>query len=124
MGWVQLVPDSPYVRTIRRVLDAKRDLSTDFWMSWIPATAAKTKVFELAAMIEKAIEDTTIDSEANRSFLSQATLSGYAAGLMQPYYVRCFEAMSQTQLDQILQSFAFNQCRPHSALIDVIRKHL
>ena len=124
MGWVQLVPDAPYVRAIRRVLDAKRDLSTDFWMSWIPATAAKTKVFELAAMIEKAIEDTTIDSEANRTFLSQATLSGYAAGLMQRYYVHCFEGLSQTQLDQILQSFALNQCRPHSALIDVIRKHL
>jgi endoglucanase len=124
MGWVQLAPDAPYVRAIRRVLDAKRDLSTDFWMSWIPATAAKTKVFELAAMIEKAMADTTIDSEANRTFLSQATLSGYTAGLMQPLYARCFEGLSQTQLDQVLQSFALKRCHPHSALIGVIRKHL
>jgi endoglucanase len=124
MGWVQLAPDAPYVRTIRRVLDAKRDLSTDFWMSWIPATAAKKKVFELAAMIEEAMDDATIDSEANRTFLSQATLSGYTAGLMQSLYARCFEDLSRTQLDQVLQSFAFKQCRPHSALIDVIRKHL
>jgi endoglucanase len=124
MGWVQLASDAPYVRTIRRILDAKRDLSTDFWMSWIPATAAKAKVFELADMIEEAMGDPTMDSEANRTYLSQATLSGYTAGLMQPYYVRCFEGMSQTQLDQVLRSFALDQCRPHSALIEVIRRHL
>ena len=124
MGWVQLAPDSPYLKTIRHILDAKRDLSTDFWMSWIPATVAKKKVFELAAMIEKAIDETKIDSEANRTFLAQATLSGYAAGLMQPFYVNCFEGMSRTQLDKVLQSFALNQCHPHSALIEVIRKHL
>jgi endoglucanase len=124
MGWVQLAPDSPYLKAIRRVMDAKRDLSTDFWMSWIPATAAKKKVFELAAMIEKAIGDPKMDSEGNRVFLSQATLSGYAAGLMQPYYARCFEGMSKTQLDQVLRSFAFKECRPHTALIEVIQKHL
>jgi len=124
MGWVQLAPDAPYVKTIRRVLDAKRDLATDFWMSWIPATVAKTKVFELAAMIEKAMEDATIDSEANRTFLSQAALSGYTAGLMQPLYARCFEGLSRTQLDRVLESFALKQCSPHAALIEVIREHL
>jgi hypothetical protein len=124
MGWVQLAPDAPYIKTISSVLDAKDELSTDFWMGWIPATAAKKKVFELAAMIEKAIGDPKMDSEGNRVFLSQATLSGYAAGLLQPYYVSCFEGMSQNKLDEILQSFALNQCKPHSALIEVIQKHL
>ena len=124
MGWVQLAPDAPYVKAIRHVLDAKYDLSTDFWMSWIAPTAAKKKVFEMADLIEKAIGDTTIDSEGNRTFLSQATLSGYAAGLLQPYYMRCFEGMSQKELDEVLQSFAFNQCQPHSELIEVIKKHI
>ncbi len=124
MGWVQLAPDAPYVKTIRCVLDAKRDLSTDFWMGWVPPTAAKAKVFELAALIERAMKDTTLDSEANRTFLAQAALSGYTAGLMQPLYARCFEGLSRTQLDLVLQSFALQQCRPHSALIEVIRKHL
>ncbi len=124
MGWVQLAPDSPYVKAIRHILDAKRDLSTDFWMSWIPPTSAKAKVFELADIIKKAIDESTIESEANRVFLSQATLSGYAAGLMQPFYVRCFEGMSQKQIDEVLQSFAFKKCRPRPALIEIIRKHL
>ncbi len=124
MGWVQPAPDSPYLKAIRRVMDAKRDLATDFWMSWIPATPAKTQVFKLAAMMEDAMKGAKIDSEANRIFLSQAALSGYAAALMQPYFAGCFEGMSRTQLDQVLQSFALQQCRPHTALIEVIRKHL
>jgi len=124
MGWVQLRGDSPYVKTIGRVLDAKRDLSTDFWMGWVQATATKTKVYELAAMIEEAMKDPTIDSEANRNFLSQATLSGYTAGLMQPLYARCFEGLSRTQLDEILQSFALKQCQPNRGLIEVIRKRV
>ena len=124
MGWVQLAPNALYLRTIKHILDAKRDLSTDFWMSWIPPTIAKAKVFELADIIEEAIDETKIDSDANRTFLSQATLSGYAAGLMQPFYARCFEGMSQAQLDEVLKSFTLDQCSPHSALIEVIRKHM
>ncbi len=124
MGWVQLDPEGLYVRAIRQILDAKRELATDFWMRWITPTAAQKKVYELAEMIEKTLEDETISTTANRTFLSQAALSGYTAGLMQPLYVRCFEGMSQTRLDQVLQSFALRQCRPHAALIEVIKKHL
>jgi aryl-phospho-beta-D-glucosidase BglC (GH1 family) len=124
MGWVQLAPEAPYVQAIRHILDAKRELATDFWMGWIAPTAAKEKVFELADLIEKTLEDETIDTKANRTYLAQAALSGYTAGLMQPLYARSFEGMNQTQLDQVLQSFTLKQCHPHFALIDVIRKHL
>src|SRR5512138_214348 len=124
MGWVQLDPASPYVKTIRHILDAKRDLSTDFWMGWIAPTPVKEKVFELADMIEKTLEDESIDTKSNRTYLSQAALSGYTAGLMQPLYARAFDGMNRDQLDQVLQSFALKQCRPHAGLIEVIRKHL
>ncbi|RPI92410.1 MAG: glycoside hydrolase family 5 protein [Chloroflexi bacterium] len=124
MGWVQPAPDAPYVQAIRHILDAKRELATDFWMGWIAPTPVKEKVFELADMIEKTLEDETVDTKSNRNYLSQAALSGYTAGLMQPLYARSFEGMSQTRLDQVLQSFAFKQCRPHAGLIEVIRKHL
>jgi endoglucanase len=124
MGWMQLSPDAPYLKAIARVLEAKRALSTDFWMGWIPATAAKGKVFELAAMLEEAMGDATIEADANRTFLAQATLSGYAAGLMQPLYARCFEGLDRTQIDRVLESFALGRCRPHAALIEVIRRHL
>jgi endoglucanase len=124
MGWVQLAPDAPYLETIRRVLDAKRDLATDFWMGWIPATEGKRKVFELADMIRAVLDDPAIEADANRTFLSQATLSGYTAALMQPLYAQCFEGLDRAEIDRALESFAFGQCRPHAALVEVVRKHL
>jgi endoglucanase len=124
MGWVQLAEEAPYLKTIRRVMDAKRDLATDFWMGWIPATATKQKVFDLAAALEAALGDPEIEPDANRTFLSQATLSGYTAGLMQPLYARSFEGLDRAELDLVLESFAFRRCRPHAALIEVVRKHL
>ena len=124
MGMVQLAAQSPYLKAIRRILDAKRDLSTDFWMGWIPATPVKSKVFELAEMIEKVLDDQTIDSGANRTHLAQAALSGYTAGLMQTGFARCFAGMSEAELNHALSSFALKKCVPHAGLVEVMRKHL
>jgi len=124
MGWVQPKPDSAYVRRIRPILEAKQAMSTDFWMKWIPPTPVKNKVFELAQMVEAILEDESIDSKANRTYLSQQALSGYVAGLMQPTYARLFEELSEAELDGILKSFAFEQCAPHQGLIEVVKKHL
>jgi hypothetical protein len=40
MGWVTLDPESEYMRLIDPILDLKRELYTDFWMKWLPATQA------------------------------------------------------------------------------------
>ncbi len=124
MGWVQVDPTSDYIRAILPVLEAKKDLATDFWMGWIPPTPAKQKVYELAHMIEATLEDERIEPAANRHYLAQAALSGYAAGLMQGTYARLFEGSQRVDLDQILRSFAFDECIPHQALIDIVVKHL
>jgi aryl-phospho-beta-D-glucosidase BglC (GH1 family) len=124
MGWVQTDLTSRYIQTIAPVLEAKKNLATDFWMGWIPPTPVKQKVFELAHMIESVLEDEQIDPAANRTYLSQAALSGYTAGLMQGTYARLFDGMQKPDLDQILKSFAFDECIPHQALIDIVTKHL
>ena len=122
MGWVQTDPSSSYVRLISPVLEAKKALATDFWMGWIPPTPIKQKVYELAHMIEAALEDEQIDPGANRTYLSQAALSGYTTGLMQGTYARLFQGSAD--LDPIVRSFALEQCVPHQALVDIIVKHL
>jgi hypothetical protein len=75
-------------------------------------------------MIESVLEDEQIEPAANRTYLSQAALSGYTAGLMQGTYARLFDGMQKPDLDQILKSFAFDECIPHQALIDIVTKHL
>jgi hypothetical protein len=114
MGWVQLDPQSDYIRLIRPVLQAKQTLATDFWMGWIAPTPVKQKVYELAQMVESALEDESIDSRGNRTYLAQAALSGYTAGLMQGTYAHLFQGMTAQDIERVTLSFALENCRPTS----------
>lgn len=124
MGWVQLDPASAYLEAIRPVLQAKVDLSVDFWMGWLPPTAVKQKSIELARMVEQYIDDPSIDPESNQRYLGQHLLSGYVAALMQPAYAHCFAGMSEEKIDEVLASFELHNCRPHEGLVALLKKHL
>ena len=124
MGWVQLDPESLYIRTIEPVLRAKQSLSTDFWMGWLAPTPAKQKVFDFATLVEQELNDPSIDSKANQTYMCQQLLSGYVAGLMQPVFARCFANLSEEKLDDVLASFSFASCHPHQALVDLLKKHM
>ncbi len=124
MGWVTLPPESEYLRVISPALKAKYDLYSDFWMRWLPPTPAVHATERLAEIIEKATGDTTIDHSANHTYLMQAALSGYAGNFLQPYYARCFEGMSEQDLDRVMQSFALTHCVQKEGLIGVLSKHM
>jgi len=123
MGWVQVDPESEYMSLIKPVIDAKKALATDFWMRWAPETEIQVEINKLARKVEEAIQDPWIDPAANQWYFTQHALSGYVAGLMQHKYASLFQDMTETQIDRVLASFAFRNCRPHQALIDIITKH-
>jgi aryl-phospho-beta-D-glucosidase BglC (GH1 family) len=123
MGWVQLAPDSEYLRAVGPVLEAKRQMATDFWMKWLPATPLKQEIFGLADQVLELSGDPEIDPADNRTYLAQVTLSGYAALLLQRSYARCFAGMPEVEIDRVLQSFAFKNCRVHP-LVQVVKKHM
>lgn len=122
MGWVQLHPESEYVERIKPALRAKKELHTDNWMGWLPPTATRQKVWDLAQDIEELIPLQGLDSIANARYLTQSTLSCYAATLLQPAYVACFKDCSEAELDRILESFAFEKCVQNAPLIETIKK--
>jgi endoglucanase len=124
MGWTQLDPESGYLRAIRPVMDAKRELQTDFWMGWIAHTPARRKVDEFAGLVEETLQDATIDPAANRNYMAQHLLSGYVAALMQSRFAQCFAGMTEEQLDDVLASFALKNCRPHEGLISILKNRL
>lgn len=124
MGWVTLNPESEYMQAIEANLKAKYGLSSDFWMGWLPPTPAIQGVDHLAQVIESTIGDPQLDHSANRRFLMQASLSCYVGNLLQPYYARCFEGMSENDLDRVMQSFAFKNCVQNEGLVNVLKKHL
>lgn len=124
MGWVQLDPESAYVRAVEPVLEAKRELSADFWMGWLAPTPLKQDVYNLADRLHELVADPAVNPAENRVMLAQAALSGYAALLLQRTYAHAFEGKSEKELDDILASFDLKNCRPHAGLVDVLRGHL
>ena len=124
MGWVQVAPDSAYARAIRPVLEAKTELQTDFWMSWVEHTPTRKKIDEFAGLVDEIVQDPLNDPAANRTYMAQALLSGYVAGLMQSRFVQSFAGLSEEQIDDALASFAFKNCRPQAGLVEVLRARL
>lgn len=123
MGFMTVNPDSKYMQILAPVLKAKRDLGVDNWLSTgLPGTVVGSTVCELADLIEKAIPGPAIDSAANRRYLAQNAIGMYAASLLQPAYARCFMGLSETQLDQVAQSFAFKNCQPRQDILKVLKK--
>jgi hypothetical protein len=106
------------------VLQAKQTLATDFWMGWIAPTPAKQKVHELAQLVEATLEDEAIDTNANRTYMAQAALSGYTAGLMQGTYARLFQGMQAQDIERVTRSFALENCIPHAALVEIVKHRL
>ena len=120
MGWVQLDPESDYMQIVRRELEAKRLLDTDQWMGWLPDTAAKDIIRSLSRYIAETVGDDRIETEALYAILKQNALCGYAATLMQPSYAALFKGMSESRIDEVMQSFALKNCVVNRGLVDVL----
>jgi len=124
MGWVTLDPNSPYIQTIGSILEAKRLLGTDSWLGNLPTTPAKDKVGELADLIVQQVGVPNLPRDEVKRYLSQAALEGYTGGLMQFAYAEKFKHMSEQQIDQVLQSFAVENCIKHVDLLTILKRHL
>ncbi len=124
MSWVQASGESEYAQRIAQVAKAKALTGSDMgWLSPAPSTAIEREAHELAKHVEDALQDPDIDVAGNRRYLPQTALGGYVGRLMQPLYVKCFKGLSEKEMDRILQSFAFGNCRANRGLVDVVRKY-
>ncbi len=124
MGWVTLDPESEYMQLMKPVLDAKRELDTDSWMGWLPTTPAKDKLRELTDLIVETLSDPDVDAKHVHEGLRHAALSTYTGALLHPLWAKQFKGMTESDIDRVLQSFALTHCRPHDALLSIVRKHM
>ena len=51
-------------------------------------------------------------------------LRGYVAGLMQGTYARLFQGSADVDVERLMQSFALQNCRPHAALVEIVKQRL
>ncbi len=124
MGLAAVDPQSEFMRLMRPILRAKHTLSVDGWLDkGAPKTVIQKTVNRLAGIAERAIGDPEIDHPSNRMFLAQAIQAGYFASLMQPAFAKRFKGLSESQIDTVMQSFAFRNCRVREGLTEVLKKH-
>lgn len=123
MGFLNVAPNSKYAQVLAPVLKAKRELGVDNWLSTgLPGTVVGNTISELADLIEKTIANVEINSIANRRYLAQTAIGMYTASLMQPAYAKCLKDLSETELDQVAQSFAFKNCQQRQDILKVLQK--
>jgi len=123
MGFINVDPTSEFMRVMEPVLKAKRALGVDNWLSpGLPGTAVSGLIESLAGVIEDSIDDPEINPFANRRYLAQTALGGYAANLMQPAFARRFKGLSETEIDRVLESFAFKNCHFRQDIMAVLSK--
>jgi hypothetical protein len=122
MGSVVLKPDSPYLETIRPVLQAKKALEVDHFNNPRSEAPVKKKLAELARIIEAELEDPTLEPQVNQCYLEQHMLSGYVSQLMQKKFAQCFSGKADEEIDHILQSHLLKNCAFSEPMIEVLRK--
>ncbi len=124
MGWVQVSPESAYFRQVAPILKGKQAVFADFWMGWTPHTPVRRSTDALAGQIRETLEDVGVPVSFDQRYVEQSVLSGFTGLAMQPAFAQRFAGMNETQLDGILASFRLANCRPHQALLDMVKRHL
>jgi endoglucanase len=124
MGFVNVAPQAAYMQRIAPVLQAKRALGVDNWLAeGLPGTLVSETIRDLDRTIREAIGDPDLVPAATRRYLAQTALGGYAASLMQPAFARCFQDMSEAEIDRTLQSFAFRNCQVRQDVVEVLQEN-
>jgi hypothetical protein len=108
MGWLQLNPDSPYLRAIAPLLEAKDVLRTDF--GWLGGFSPEVEehIDALSRIIGRYLPE--VDPAANKRYFAQAAMSTYTADQLQWRYITPFIGKTESQIDEILQSFKLENC--------------
>ncbi|MCM2534893.1 hypothetical protein NDK43_24300 [Neobacillus pocheonensis] len=122
MGLVTLDPESEYMQKLSSIFKMKQALNTDDWMIWLPGFKARQQVEELASHLEEVVNP-EMSHGYNLAALSQAILTVYAGAVIQPEYAKIFKDLSEEEIDLIMQSFAFKNCKINEGLLNVLQKH-
>jgi len=122
MGWLQVDPQSAYMRTIQPVIAAKEALRTDFgWLGGFPQEIQQ-HISALSNKIASFIPG--IDLFTNQRYFAQAAMSTYTADQLQLLYARQFVDKSEKEIDEILSSFRIKNCVQNDELNKLIEAFL
>jgi hypothetical protein len=121
MGAVLVHPESEWMRRTLLVRQAKTRLRCDSWVERQaqPINTLVRQIAEYAAeMIPSASESEIL------SKLQFGLQDGLLSQVLLPAFAEQFRGMSETEIDGMMQSFAFKNCLPRQGLVQVLRRKL
>jgi endoglucanase len=121
MGAVLVEPESEWMRRIQQVRTIKTRMRCDSWIERIsgPIDPSVLQIAEYAAEAIPSVSQTDLLSK-----LQYSIQDGILAQALLPAFVEQFLGMSEVQIDSMMQSFAFKNCRPRQDLIELLKRKL
>lgn len=122
MGWVNLDPESEYMKVVEPIQKMKRNLGAEnFVMVYEGASRGKQLSRVLADYI---LEEAGIQewrASANAFVMNYVVLNGYAGAALQPAYVKRFKGMSEDDLERITGAFHIRNCIKNGPFIELLK---
>jgi endoglucanase len=121
MGTVVVDPESEWMRRTRPVRAVKTQLRCDPWAerSPVPLDALLGQAAESAAGVMPGVAASDVLSR-----LQRGVQAGVLAQMLLPAFAKQFRGMTEVDLDRLMQGFAFEQCQPRGALVELLRRKL
>lgn len=123
MGWVQLDPESDYMQLIAPMVAAKQQFNADFGTKYLPAGGAQRMMQDMLRLMNATMPAGEVVSEKHQPAVVEQTIQNLFGILMQPAFARLFRGLSESQLDDVLRAFRFENCRVHAGLNEVLSRH-
>jgi hypothetical protein len=119
MGIVTVDPQSHWMARIRPVHQVKAALRCDSWVDRV-SPAFDEPFSSLATHIHARLAALTGDWPDLQEQLGFAVGDRFLSNLLLPAFAEQFRGMSETEIDEMMSSFAFENCLKREALVELI----
>lgn len=124
-GMVYTDPEGPWMKTIQPFLEKKKRYQLDAWGKY-PSKEIDDLFAPLAKFIDTACPEATNTYPTTwptRTHLARNVIETFMAQAFSMEFANLFKDMSKDQLDELLQSFKFSQCKQREGLNKIMSDH-
>jgi len=123
MGIVTIDPGSPWMQRIRPVHRLKTQLRCDSWVDRI-SPSVDAPFSNLAANVQSTLKSLPGDWSFIKEQLGFAVGDRFLSNLLLPVFAEQFRGMTENEIDEMMASFAFENCSQRPELVELIKKNL
>jgi endoglucanase len=121
MGSVLVNPESDWMQRTQPIRSIKTNLRCDSWIerSPVPIDTFIHQIAEYSAKLLPLSNDNDLIWK-----LQQGIQDGILTQVLVPAFSEVFRGLNETEIDHIMQSFAFKNCLPRQELVNLLRRKL